>query len=135
MTTLDKVLAARLVGGLQSSSIKRIDDRVFVRLREIRIEETGFTLMADGNLSIFIDGTDRNNHMGQYYELYNLSKHERVTPYKIQNHRKLLEQIGSLPTIPVRTANASDQISLQTVLDGGVITVSLPSAYIEVKIG
>ena len=85
MTTLDKVLAARLVGGLQSSSIKRIDDRVFVRLREIRIEETGFTLMADGNLSIFIDGTD--------------------------------------------------QISLQTVLDGGVITVSLPSAYIEVKIG
>lgn len=32
--------------------------------------------------------------MGQYYELYNLSKHERVTPYKIQNSRKLLEQIG-----------------------------------------
>lgn len=85
MTTLDKVLAARLVGGLQSSSIERIGERVFIRLREIRIEKTGFTLMADGNLSAFVDGTDR--------------------------------------------------VSLQTVLDGGIITVTLPSAYIEVKIG
>ena len=41
--------------------------------------------MADGNLSAFVDGTDR--------------------------------------------------VSLQTVLDGGIITVTLPSAYIEVKIG
>ena len=85
MTTLSKVLTARLAGGLQSSSIERIGERVFIRLREIRIEKTGFTLMADGNLSAFVDGTDR--------------------------------------------------VSLQTVLDGGIITVTLPSAYIEVKIG
>lgn len=84
MTTLDEVLTARLAGELHPSSIKKVGERVFIRLREIRIEKTGFTLMADGNLSAFVEGTD--------------------------------------------------QISLQTVLDGGTLSVHIPSAYIEAKI-
>lgn len=50
MTTLEDVLKARLMGHLTDDSIRRIDDKTFVRLDVLRIRKDKVTVCAAGGL-------------------------------------------------------------------------------------